>query len=637
MEFDISSRFGWAVGMRYRVPASSHEIDSAGTPGTYHTIPRHPIPPAACRRRYDNIRIRLSCAFLLSTRPPPPAPAGGEGRDVAGRDLPVKAELVVTDADELSLFYCNGTADGTQSTHIFENTAAGTVHVISGNFTADYVVSTSNGTFSFESQPTFTAALLPPATATPTATGSCLVIGEGIYTFTDLFLDMDQTAGAPANPNASRWRVWVESDGLHILNNAGTEYIFPGGIDPAGHTHSKLVASDGAPDPAWSVDATGNLAAAGAYSLDLNAGELILSADGDDSITVDTDDQMDFKINNADEAHLTASGLSAQNFAFRVKNTSAAVATANDAGYINEDGEYKTTTTAYGDVAWCVVVKGGANNADIYVARRGRMTVALNGNCSAGDYLYTSTTAGQAQPQAYTRPELFAVALTANAGGAGGTCSALLLCNRDFVPKTDADYLLRVNSASDSGWNGSCNGAPAGAVVTYNDLGGNENSMVPAATTQLGKIVLRNTTRSEDAYISSVNTGANQITVTNAAHVAAWQNADVITVVSTTVSGGGIDWLDIDFSEDGTVPTLAVAVSINFAASDGGAHFSAYVLLHPYDTYAASRYQLTYNEEGGYQISLPLFQRRIATQWNASGAGTLDAICRLEGWWEARP
>jgi hypothetical protein len=33
----------------------------------------------------------------------------------------------------------------------------------------------------------------------------------------------------------------------------------PGGVDPGGHDHSKLVASDGSPDPALSADATGQV------------------------------------------------------------------------------------------------------------------------------------------------------------------------------------------------------------------------------------------------------------------------------------------------------------------------------------------------------------------------------------------
>jgi hypothetical protein len=59
----------------------------------------------------------------------------------------------------------------------------------------------------------------------------------------------------------------------------------------------------------------------------------------------------------------------------RIKNTSGATANANDMGYINEAGEYKTTTTASDLKSWCVVVTGGLNNADITIAIAGRRTI----------------------------------------------------------------------------------------------------------------------------------------------------------------------------------------------------------------------------------------------------------------------
>ncbi len=88
-------------------------------------------------------------------------------------------------------------------------------------------------------------------------------------------------------------RIWT------VNGAAGTERLI----------NSYLQASDGAPDPAWSVGATGNLAAAGAYSLDVNAGEIILDADADTSITADTDDQIDFRASAGDRMSLTAAGL----------------------------------------------------------------------------------------------------------------------------------------------------------------------------------------------------------------------------------------------------------------------------------------------------------------------------------------
>ena len=59
----------------------------------------------------------------------------------------------------------------------------------------------------------------------------------------------------------------------------------------------------------WSVKSDGKFEAAGAYAVDLNAGELILDADADTSITADTDDQIDFKISGADDFRMTANNF----------------------------------------------------------------------------------------------------------------------------------------------------------------------------------------------------------------------------------------------------------------------------------------------------------------------------------------
>ena len=46
----------------------------------------------------------------------------------------------------------------------------------------------------------------------------------------------------------------------------------PAGVDPGGHDHAKLVASDGDPDPAVSVDAAGDLATVGYIKVGASAG-----------------------------------------------------------------------------------------------------------------------------------------------------------------------------------------------------------------------------------------------------------------------------------------------------------------------------------------------------------------------------
>lgn len=78
----------------------------------------------------------------------------------------------------------------------------------------------------------------------------------------DCFIEGDQIT-KPANPRTGRRRLYAKTDCWYDLDSAGTETgLCVSGVDPAGHTHSKLVASDGAPDPALSADANGFLSAA---------------------------------------------------------------------------------------------------------------------------------------------------------------------------------------------------------------------------------------------------------------------------------------------------------------------------------------------------------------------------------------
>lgn len=273
-----------------------------------------------------------------------------------------------------------------------------------------------------------------------------------------------------------------------------------------------------------------------------------------------------------------------------VKNTSGATANANHVGYITytagSGAEYKTTTTANANVAWCVVVGGGANNADIYVATSGVVTVELNANCSAGDFLLTSTTAGRASVSTTMRPEVFAVALTANAGGAGGTCAARLYCNTVPQGLTNSNDTLRINSMSNSDFVATINGTPSGSTLVYNaPSSGNEDTINVSSSSQAGKLRLWNTTRSpvESLLISSVNTGTNTITFTSAVPVS-WVNTDTITMRSQTATGAveaGVYFYEIDLSGL-SLPAMARGVQWNLSVTDTTAGGSYYVLLHPY-------------------------------------------------------
>jgi hypothetical protein len=56
----------------------------------------------------------------------------------------------------------------------------------------------------------------------------------------------------------------------------------------------------------WSITSAGSFLNAGTNTIDMNAGELILDADQDTSITADTDDQIDIRIAGADDFQFTA-------------------------------------------------------------------------------------------------------------------------------------------------------------------------------------------------------------------------------------------------------------------------------------------------------------------------------------------
>jgi len=386
---------------------------------------------------------------------------------------------------------------------------------------------------------------------------------------------------------------------------------------------------------------------ADAVDLDGNADALVLDADGDTSISAPTDDQVDCEIGGSDLAFLTAGGWSTNAFAFIALNMSGAAAVAGDVGYIDSAGEYKTTTTAYLADAWCVVVKGGNDNTDIYVARRGRVTVTLNGNCSAGNYLYTSTTAGQAQPQTYVRPEILGVALTANAGGAGGTCSALLLTERTLSPATSSEFIYAVDAAASSDFVSTIASLPGGAptTLTYAAVtAGSATTLVPwlALGTIAGKTVLHNTTRGTSALIQSVVTGTSTITLT--ANVpAGWIVGDTITARSQTCTGTlvvGVYYYDYDISLLTGKPILAVGMMLNSYISDTGAA-ACICAMHPYEAWAAAKTTQFWTQVAAQrQHNNPILginNNRSCRAWTASGAATATLAGKLIAWMLATP
>jgi hypothetical protein len=323
-----------------------------------------------------------------------------------------------------------------------------------------------------------------------------------------------------------------------------------------------------------------------------------------------------------------------------VLNSSGAAANANDVGYIDASGEYKTTTTASLIANWCVVITGGANNADIFVARQGRVTVNAATGITAGQFLETSTTAGRAQGRTLASPSIFALALTAESGN---TLTALLLTGRTIVPYVSTNDIVRLNAVAfvaggAAQWTGAINDAsPTVNPVTVTTATGALANITPVSSSELGKIIIRNTTRGNSALISSI-AGAN---ITFVSVPGNWVNGDALTAEDGTIGNG---YRGIDMTGQSEIPTTAVALIVSIAASDSTmTTTSVNVGLHPYETFANSKVVFI-----GQQVAA-VFIRFIApalslvglkfglSNQNSGALATQVIIVRVNGWIEATP
>lgn len=318
---------------------------------------------------------------------------------------------------------------------------------------------------------------------------------------------------------------------------------------------------------------------------------------------------------------------------FVVENTSGAAVSAGDIGYIDEAGEFKTTTTAadpqmVGD--GCLVLVGGANNADITVVNSGSGLVNYTGSAPAqGDFLVSSTTAGDAQAQTTMHPNIFAVC---TAAGSGGQVGAVLRVGNTPKEATNSNDIFRVGSTSDSDFMGTINGSPSGTSVVYNaPSSGDEANLVPNSTSQLAKMVLHNTTRGNSALISDCNTGTNTITLTTTVP-GDWADTDTITIRSQTNTSNpqsGVYFVDFEFTSGIEALTRSI---VGAAAIADSAAASQSLWLHPYETNVNSKRNVpvtTYVAgvtTHGAAMPLNLIDNKFCAAWDANGTGTLTVV-----------
>lgn len=196
---------------------------------------------------------------------------------------------------------------------------------------------------------------------------------------------------------------------------------------------------------------------------------------------------------------------------------------------------------------------------------------------------------------------------------------------------TNANDIFKCNSAGASTFAGTIATLPGGANLTYTPTSGNENVLVPNSTSQLAKMRLYNTTRGTHALISNCNTGTNTITLT--ANVpAGWATTDVITIASSAVSGGGVNWIDLEITsgefDDKTFVFLYLLLQ-----DTGGA--GQVLLAHPYEAFAVSKYIFVTTQSTqfiGMVTPYKLTSNMISIAWTASGAATATPLIREAGY-----
>ena len=194
-------------------------------------------------------------------------------------------------------------------------------------------------------------------------TFSVLDTSRNTYNGSNTTFSLGTQVGSPA-------QLLVSHDG--VLQKPGTDYSLASGGTQI--TFSTAPASGAS---IFIVEISG--AVGGPLDSDLNGTELILDADGDTSITADTDDQIDIKIAGADDFRFTANS-------FEILSGST----------ITNSG----TASGFGGIAWQSVITG----ATTMVAGRGyfvnttssAFTMTLPSSASIGDTIAIVDYAGTA-------------------------------------------------------------------------------------------------------------------------------------------------------------------------------------------------------------------------------------------------
>jgi hypothetical protein len=181
-------------------------------------------------------------------------------------------------------------------------------------------------------------------------------------------------------------------------------------------------------------------------------------------------------------------------------------------------------------------------------------------------------------------------------------------------------------NAGSSGWTGTINGAPSGAVITYTHVSGNKTSLKPLLATLLARQRLHNITRGEYGLILTSN-DTSTITLTENVPVT-WQSGDTITTNSPTVNLAG--YVDIEFIDGVGVGVNGLFLLLNLKDT---AAVGATVVIHPYAAYNTRKAIVLYTQVVNIFFNavapVAIISDCFVLKWEAGGVNTETVTIRF--------
>jgi len=197
--------------------------------------------------------------------------------------------------------------------------------------------------------------------------------GDGSTTTFDL---------ANACPAGGEFALQVFVD--NVRQEPGSGKAFTLGADGSGDL--KRITFTGAPESSAVIYCITTFNNEAFVNTDLNGNELLLDADGDTSITADTDDQIDIKINGADDFQFTAN-------TFTILSGSSIVNSGVATGFNPLSSQYTTNKSHTGDGSTTVFALGVSSRAinDVLVFVNGICLVPTDDYTISGTNLTFAT------------------------------------------------------------------------------------------------------------------------------------------------------------------------------------------------------------------------------------------------------